>query len=224
MLFENLDSYVIKQSLMAKLQYSLGFRMIAAVKKAHQVQPINFETGKPDDSAAIALKRAKRAFISFQDYCATHAYQIDPLEAIIESYIKSTGKQPSNTPAEVIAARAKISGMNIEKLHAESDKARERAIGKQEEELNKLKADFVDLQIYTNGFFHTDAALDNSGENDHEDSYLDMEEVITDSWVAENYPKALKSQVAYWTRWNNWDDGEVLMIASDQETIAASKA
>jgi hypothetical protein len=224
MLFDNLDSIVIKQALMAKLQFSLGYRLIAAVLKANKPPVQNFETGLEDDSPKDALKHAKRAFITFNDYCMTHGYQVDTIEAVIESYVKGTGRQPSNIPPETIALRAKIAGMKEDKLKSSADKAREIAIGKQQEQLEKLKAEFMDLTIYANGYYHTDAALDNSGNNEHEDSYLDIDEIITDSWIVENYPKAVASQTKYWSRYNNWDDAEVLLISSDQETLTTSKA
>ena len=224
MLFDNLDSMLMKQALMAKLQYSLGYRLIAAVLKANKPPTRNFETGEVDDSAKDALKHAKRVFISFNDYCLTHGYQIDDIEAVIASYVAGTGKQPSNLPKEVISLRAKVAGIKEDRLQAAADKARTIAIAKQEEELNKLKAGFMDLTIYANGYYHTDAALDNSGNNEHEDSYIDPEDIITDSWVVENYPKVVKSQVTFWQRYNNWDDAELHLIDSDQKTIAESKA
>ena len=223
MLFDNLYSEVIKQSLMAKLQYSLGYKLIAAVKRAKLPTPMNFETGLPDDTNKDALKYAKRAFVSFGDYCMTQGYQIDTIEAIIESYIKGTGKQPSNTNAEIINARARISGLSPEKLQMTANNTRERAIAKQKEDMESLKAEFMDLEIYNNGFYQQDVALDNSGLNDHNDSYIDTGDLIKNSWVIENYPKAVKIQIAYWTRWNNWDDAEVMLIEEDQKTIDNAK-
>jgi hypothetical protein len=80
------------------------------------------------------------------------------------------------------------------------------------------------LTIYTNGYYINDGAIGNNEETIHEDSFIDIEDIIKDSWVIENYPKAVKSQTDYWSKYNNWDDGETILIAADIEQINSSKA
>lgn len=207
MLFDTLDSTLMKQALASKMQYRLGFTMIAAAKKAALVQPLNFETQEPDNTAATLLKAAKKAFASFQEYCETNAYQVDPLESIIQSFVASTGKPVQSSP-ELVNLRAKVSGMNVVSLHAAADKQRVILLAKAQEQMLKLKAEFFDLTIYNNGFY--------------EDERTDIEDILVDEWVVLNYPKVVKSQCTFWSKYNNWDDAELIIMDSDQQTLNAS--
>jgi hypothetical protein len=210
MLFDTLCSTVIKQNLMAKMQYSLGYRLVGAVLSAAKPRKLDFETSELDIKPDIDLKEAKKAFASFGDYCLTYGYTIDPISSVIESYIKGTGKQPSNTPKDVLSLRAKVSGLSEDKLKQSQDAQRLKAIAVQEEAINSLRAEFMDIQVFFNGFYDVDQT--------------DIEDIILDSWVIENYPKVLKSQTSYWSRFNNWDDAELILIEEDQNTLASSKA
>ena len=207
MIFNNLDSTLMKSALASKMQYKLGFTMIAAAKKASDVQPISFETKTPDESASIALKEAKKAFASFQEFCDTEMYTVDSLDTIILIFVASTGK-PIHSSPDVVSLRSKVSGMNESKLHAAADSQRTIAIGKAEEQMLKIKAEFNDLTIYNNGFYN--------------DERTDIEDIFTDEWVVLNYPKVVKSQCTFWSKYNNWDDAELVMMDSDQQAIDAS--
>jgi hypothetical protein len=200
------------------MQFSLGYRMIAATLKAVN-PPMDFETGAVDEKPAAAAKHAKRMFASFQDYVNTNGYDVDSIDSIIESYIKGTGLQLTQTPDTVINLRAKVSGLNASTLKSKADQAREIAIAKKQEEINKIAAEFKDLTIYNNAYYIHSGAISNSDALEVEDSYIDIEEIILNDWVAENYPKVLKSQINYWTRFNNWDDAELVLIDSDQQTL-----
>ena len=195
---------------MAKMQFSLGYRLVGAVLSAAKVRKMDFETSELDIKPDIALKEAKKAFASFGDYCLTYGYQIDPISSIIESYVKSTGLSHTPVPKAVLSLRAKVSGLSEEKLKTTQDTARLKAIAIQEEAVHNLAAEFKDIQVYINGYYDTEQT--------------DIEDIILDSWVVENYPKVLKSQTAYWSRFNNWDDAELVMIDSDQQILATSKA
>ena len=156
MLFDTLCSTVIKQNLMAKMQFSLGYRLVGAVLSAAKPRKLDFETSELDIKPDIALKEAKKAFASFGDYCLTYGYQIDPISSIIESYVKGTGKQPFNASKHVLDLRAKISGLTVDKLKTAADTARLKAIAVQEEAIHELAAEFMDIQVYLNGYYDTE--------------------------------------------------------------------
>jgi len=224
MLINNLMSDLAKEKLAQKMQYKLGYTLLSAVRKAAKQQPLDFETKAPSTEAADSLKLAKKRFASFQDYCQTNSWQVDTLEAIIQSFINNSGKPVGHVDADVIKQRAKLSGLSLDKLSASADQARLVAIGQAEEEFAHLKGELMDLTIYANGFYHNDAAISNMPEDDMGDPYVDLEDIMVDGWIVENYPKVVKSQTAFWNKYNRWDDAEASFMSADMEMIKASKA
>jgi ElaB/YqjD/DUF883 family membrane-anchored ribosome-binding protein len=221
MLFNDLSSDLMKQALVAKMQYSLGYKMIAAVLRAAN-PVINFETKAIDDTFNDAAKLAKKTFASYQDFVHTNGYQVDSITQIIESYVKGTGLNLTQTPKEVLDNRAKLSGRSVESLKSRADAAREVQIAKKQEEINKLAAEFQDITIYANAYYNHNAAIGNNDHNaDFEDTYVDIEDILVDSWVIDTYPKCVKSQEAFWSRYNNYDDAEIVLILADNDLIAS---
>lgn len=214
MLFTNLSSEVIKAGLIARFAFSLGFKLIAAAQRAKRPQELNFETGAPDYTPQDNLKTAKRNWAIFKEFSDTHNYPISSLSDIAEAYAKSTNKPVVTSDAAMLALRAKISGISPALLQDKENKLRVLAVAKQQETLKALVTELDDLVNYTNAWYE-----DSTGTHGDEETTIEIDDIIPDSWVNDTYPKILKSQVAFWTKYNNWDDAEVCLIAADQELL-----
>ena len=212
MLFNQLSSEVIKAGLISRFAFSLGFKLIAAAKKAQQPHTLNFETGEIDDTPQDSLKQAKRNWAIFKEFAETHNYPISDLKEITAAYAKSTNKPVVTASNDMLVLRAKVSGVSLSALKDRENKERVIAVAKQQEALDKLISDLDDVINYTNAWYYT-------GEDSDEEHTIEIEDIIQDSWINDTYPKILKSQVAFWTKYNNWDDVEVVMIAADQELL-----
>lgn len=222
MLFDKLDSTLMKQALIARLQFSLGYRLIAAAIKASKQQPIDFETKKPSEQAADALKESKKTFATFQDYCMANSYQVDDLKTIITSYVAGTGKQTKTTP-DVLELRSKFFAKTKELSTEEATKLREKLMAEQAERVEELNAEFLDLTVYTNGFFRHEVAIGNHTQiEDYEEKFIDIEDIIPDSWVIEKYPLVANSQRNFWRKYPITPkiDAEIMMILLDEDLIA----
>lgn len=221
MIFNSLSSEVIKAGLASKLAFSLGFKMISTTIKAKKVQDMalkqrqatNFETGTLDDSPLEEAEIAKRRWCSFSDWANTEGYNFSTIEEIAEAYVKSSGKPQVKASPEIIALRASISGQSVETLQKVADKQAEVTVAKVAYLIQNIMSELSDIKHYANGFYNNDK-INQEGTLVH--SSVDIEEIITKEWVEENYPLVMKSQINYWTRFNNWDDAELVMIQADK--------
>lgn len=212
MLFNNLSSQVIKSGLVSRYAYSLGFKLIATAIKAKKPLELNIETGSLDYSPQEALKLAKRNWAIFKEFAETHGFPVDDLAEIAGAYAKSTNKPVISASSDVVALRAKISGISTTLLQDKENKQRIIAVEKQQESLKALITDLDNLTLYTNDWYNT-------GVEGDEENTIEEDDIMPDIWINDTYPKILKSQVAFWTKYNNWDDAEVCLIAADQTLL-----
>jgi hypothetical protein len=203
MLFDLLNSEVIKQGLISKLQFSLGYKLIASHLKTLQPPKLDFETKEIDTTPLTQAMQAKRKFAEFQDYCATHGYMVSELPEIVASYVNSSNRPVQATNQDIIALRAKISGKSQQDLYEKAEKLNLTLKAKLEEKVHKILSEMQDIHTYI----------------ETEDTAMDMDEVILDDWVKLNYEKVLKSQTAYWSRYNNWNDAELVLIEADLQLL-----
>ena len=213
MLFTNLSSEVIKTGIIQRLAFSVGFKAIAAGIKAKKPLPLNFETGEKDYTPIVEAGRAKKAWAVLVEFAATYDYKIESIEVIAEKYCSSSNKPVVKADAAMLARRAKIAGASLDSLSTSNSKKQEIAQAVLKEKVNAIVADFSDIAEYANDWY-TQGDL-----GDIKVASVDIEEILTDEWVSETYPKIVKSQVAFWTRYNNWDDVELIFIEADQELL-----
>lgn len=217
MLFNSLSSELIKSQLVAKLAYSVGYKAINAAIQAKK--PLQLEcidgcfTGEFDRSPLVKAQMAKRAWAVLVEFANTHYYTIDPISSIADTYIKGSGKPIQKASTDIINLRASVSGTSITGLHKQEDKQREVLIAKKTEEVQGIITEFSDIAEYANSWYEERSdGLDGIGA-------VDLEDILTDDFVIENYPKIVKTQCNFWSKYNNWDDAELIMIASDQELL-----
>lgn len=211
MLFNNLSSEVIKAGLISRRQFSLGYSMISKHIQAQLPLKIDMETGVEDRTPQVNSGKAQQVWRNFQDYCQTNDYQTSSLEEIIAAYINGTNRPIQGTPDAVLALRAKVSGENAKKLKEKADHETAIKKAKLAEKLQALSLELSDCEATANRWYG-------------EDSTIEDIELIPDTWVIETYPKIVKTQVAYWTRFNNWDDAELVMIDADNALLATVTA
>lgn len=212
MLFTNLSSHIIKSGLVSRYAFSLGFKLIAAALQAKRPQQLDFETGAVDYTPQDNLKQAKRNWAIFKEFAETHNFPHSELAEIAEAYAKSTNKPVVTASSDMVALRARISGLSTTSLQAAENKQRDIAVARQRETLQALICELDNLTLYTNEWFQT-------GQDEDTDHTMEEDDILPDAWVNDTYPKILKSQVAFWTKYNNWDDAEVCLIAADQELL-----
>jgi hypothetical protein len=214
MLFTTLSSEVIKAGLVSRFAFSLGFKLIAAAQKANRPAVVDPLSGEMDYTPQDNLKHAKRSWAIFKEFAETHNYPISTLAEIAIAYAKSTNKPVVSASDDMIALRAKVSGISLSALKDRETKERIIAVARQQEALHKLISDLDDMVNYTNAWYENQTGVEGDTEGTMEE-----DDVIPDAWVNDTYPKILKSQIAFWTKYNNWDDAEVCMIAADQELL-----
>jgi hypothetical protein len=224
MLFNTLESATIKQGVISRLAFSLGFKLINSTIQAKREQtfkPLNFDTGELDYSKQQQAEICKRNWAEFKTYCETNSYTIDTLEVIAQAYTKGKGKQATNVNNDVVALRARVTGLSIATLKDKADQARVKAIAKAEEQTKHIVAELSDVTTYANAWYHTCHVDDFGG---LASSSVEIRDILTDEFIVTTYPKVLKNQCEYWQKWNNWDDAELVLISSDQLTLAQCKA
>ena len=216
MLFNQLSSDVIKSGLVSKLAFSLGFKLIASTLKAQR--PLNFKsdngcfTDEYDYTPLEDAELAKRKWVEFIEWAESNNYSISTIKEIAEAYMKGVGKPIVKATDDILALRAKVAGINVAQIKQAANKTQEVAANKIEEAVHKLVAEFSDIKTYANAWYHTGVHGDDA-------TVLEIDSIITTEWIEENYPKVLKAQVSYWTRYNNWDDAELILISADQQLL-----
>jgi len=216
MKFNDLSSQVIKSSLVGKLAYSLGFKAISSTLKAKRPLQLDFESGETDYTPLHEAELAKRKWATFVEWAETYGYDHSSIEEIAAKYVLSSGKPVQATPDNILELRAKASGISLTQLKAQADKARLVTQAKVQYQVDKVIHELSDIQEYANGFYNHDTVADD-GTLVH--SSVDIEEVITDEWVEANYEKAMQAQVAFWSKYNNWDDAELVLMLSDKQFL-----
>lgn len=224
MIFDSLSSEVIKASLVSKLAFSLGFKMISTTLKAEQQHKevakgaviTKFEDGTHDHSVDEAAEIAKRRWCTYTDWAETNGYNHSSIEEIAESYVKSSGKPIVKATDEILKLRASISGQSVEALKKAADKLTEVTQAKVQYRIDAIISELSDVKSYANAWYNNDKE-DYQGALVH--SSCDIEEILTKEWVETNYPVAMQSQIKYWSTYNNWDDAELVMIAADKQLL-----
>ena len=215
MLFNQLSSSVIKSGLVSKLAFSLGYKLIASQLKLKQPRQLKSEDGcftdEYDYTPEHNAEHAKRVWVEFKAWCESNDYKISTLEDIAGSYIKGTGKPVVKANDEVLSLRARVAGKSVAGIKQAADKSALIAQGKITESVRSIVAELSDITAYANAWYYT------GEEGDIE--MMEINDIIKDEWVEENYPKVLKSQIAYWERFNNWDDVELVFIDADQKLL-----
>jgi hypothetical protein len=217
MIFTQLSSSVIRNGLVSKLAFSLGFKLIASHLKAQR--PLNFKsengcfTNEYDYTPKEEAELAKRKWVEFKEWAESNDYSISTIEEIAEAYMKGVGKPLVKADEAVLSLRARVSGSNVAQVKLAANKAQEQAASKIQEQVARIVAEFSDIKTYANEWYHTGAEGDDS-------TLMELSDIILDDWVAENLPKVIKAQVAYWTKYNNWDDTELVFIEADQQLVA----
>ena len=218
MKYEYILSNTIRNALVSKMNFSLGFSLISATLKAKRPLQTKMDTeGELDYSPIEAAKLAKIKWQVFQDHVRTLDVVVTPLSEIIESYIKSSRKTVQHAPDSVLAIRARVSGCSIEQLRNQAEAGAKVAEAKLRAAVAKCAEDFSDLESYTNEWYSS------VGIEDHEEKsvYIELDDIFTDAWVVDKYEDAVKSQTAYWSKYNNWDDAELVLIDEDLKMLRA---
>lgn len=225
MLFSQLSSELMKASLISKLAYSVGFKAIAASIKAKKpLMPLmedGCNEGKMDYSPIEQATQRKKEWACLVEFAQTHSYKIDDIGTIAQAYVKGSGKPIQKVSTDIVNLRAIVSGTSIAGLHHAVDKQREVAIAKTVEMIKGIVSEFSDIGEYANEWYQDDVEDE---EGNHHSGLLQresvsIEKILLNDWVVENYPKVVKSQCAYWQRYQNWDDAELIMMAADQQLI-----
>jgi hypothetical protein len=216
-LFDKLSSELIKEQLIARFVYTIGFKAINACLKAQpylkENKPLPLIDGYIDETILNNATTAKRQWACLQDFAATKGYRIDNIEAVAEAFIKGTGKPTEKTNDHITSLRASVSGMSETALKAQANKQRLTDIAKKEEEVNSIITEFADIKEYAN-IWYIESDL-----GDVQPNSVDIEDFLSDEWVHETYPKIVKTQCAFWNKYNNWDDAELVLIDADNQLI-----
>lgn len=215
MLFDQLSSNVIRAGLVSKLAFSLGYKLISSQLKLKQPRQLKSTDGcftdEYDYTPEHTAENAKRIWAEFKAWAESNSYTISSLEDIAGSYIKGTGKPVVKANDEILSLRARVAGKSITGLKQAADKSQLIAQAKIAESVRSIVAELSDINAYANAWYYT------GEEGDIE--MMEISDIIKDDWVEENYPKVVKSQVAYWERYNNWDDTELMFIDADQKLL-----
>lgn len=224
MLFDQLNSNLIKSGIISRLAFSLGFKLINTAQRAKReriYKPLDFELGTPETSAQEEHELARRNWSEFKAYAESNSFPIETLGTIAEAYIRGAGKPITTASPAVLSLRASVSGKTIAGFKASEDKARLVTLAKAEEQVNSIVASMQDLDCYANDFYNH-CHIDDFGAL--VSSSVEIQDIITDEFCLLTYPKILKSQLTFWERFNNWDDAELVLIQADQALLASSNA
>lgn len=209
MLFDQLLSQKMKQGLIAKRQYTLGYNLFTAYNKAEAIKKfehgiVDFETHRADEKPQDKLRLAKKHFAEFGAYCQTHSFRIAPLKQVIEQNLKThLTKSQIITNSETNALIAEVTGTFLKDLAASREKKIEVEKAKYQEKAHQFLVEMTDIDVY----------LDAEGDT------IEIEELMPDHWIISKFDECLKSLSYNWEKYGNWDTAELVLIKSDQQLI-----